>query len=72
MRNFGEVWRGSPSLFLPFLWWFLVGWFWFVACLFLLCIVFLFVVGGFSMHHPTDRIAHTTAFVTPVVEHWLL
>ena len=24
------------------------------------------------MHHPTDRITHTTAFVTPVVEHWLL
>ena len=23
------------------------------------------------MHHPTDRIAHTTVFVTPVVEHWL-
>ena len=23
------------------------------------------------MHHPTDRIAHTTAFITPVVEHWL-
>ena len=23
------------------------------------------------MHHPTDRIAHTTAFVTPVVVHWL-
>ena len=23
------------------------------------------------MHHPRDRIAHTTAFVTPVVEHWL-
>ena len=23
------------------------------------------------MHHPTDRIAHTTAVVTPVVEHWL-
>ena len=22
------------------------------------------------MHHPTDRIVHTTAFVTPVVEHW--
>ena len=22
------------------------------------------------MHHPTDRIIHTTAFVTPVVEHW--
>ena len=21
--------------------------------------------------HPTDRIAHTTVFVTPVVEHWL-
>ena len=25
----------------------------------------------FYMHRPTDRIAHTTAFVTPVVEHWL-
>ena len=24
------------------------------------------------MHHPTDRITHTTAFVTPVVEHWLV
>ena len=23
------------------------------------------------MHHPTDRIAHTTVFVAPVVEHWL-
>ena len=23
------------------------------------------------MHHPRDRIAHTTAFATPVVEHWL-
>ena len=23
------------------------------------------------MHHPTDRITHTTAFVTPVVEHCL-
>ena len=26
---------------------------------------------GFYMHHPTDRITHTTAFVTPVMEHWL-
>ena len=25
----------------------------------------------FYMHHPTDRITYTTAFVTPVVEHWL-
>ena len=23
------------------------------------------------MHHPTDRITHTTAFVSQVVEHWL-
>ena len=23
------------------------------------------------MHHPTDRITHTTAFGIPVVEHWL-
>ena len=22
------------------------------------------------MHHPTDRIAHTTAYVTPVVKYW--
>ena len=27
--------------------------------------------GFFYMHHPTDRTANTTAFVTPVVEHWL-
>ena len=27
--------------------------------------------GSFYMHHPTDRMTHTTAFVTPVVEHWL-
>ena len=25
----------------------------------------------FYMHHPTDRIAHTMAFVTTVMEHWL-
>ena len=23
------------------------------------------------MHHPTDRMTHTTAVVTLVVEHWL-
>ena len=23
------------------------------------------------MHHPTDRIAHAMAFVTPVMVHWL-
>ena len=23
------------------------------------------------MHHPTDRITHTRALVTPVVDHWL-
>ena len=28
-------------------------------------------MGSFYMHHHTDRISHTTAFVTPVVEHWL-
>ena len=26
---------------------------------------------GSFMHQPTDRIAHTIAFVTPVMEHWL-
>ena len=25
----------------------------------------------FYMHHNTDRTAHTTAFITPIVEHWL-
>ena len=25
----------------------------------------------FNMHHSSDRIAHTTAFVTPVVDFWL-
>ena len=25
----------------------------------------------FYMHHPTDRIAHTTSFVKQVVEYWL-
>ena len=24
------------------------------------------------MHHPADRIAPTMAFLTPVVEHWLV
>ena len=27
--------------------------------------------GSFICITPTDRIAHTTAFVTPVVEHWV-
>ena len=27
--------------------------------------------GFFYMHHPTCRITHTMAFVTPVVGHWL-
>ena len=30
-----------------------------------------FQLTFFYMHHPTYRIAHTTAFVTPVMEHWL-
>ena len=32
---------------------------------------FRLAVRAFYMHHPTDRITHTTAFVTPAVEHWL-
>ena len=27
--------------------------------------------GLIYMHHPIDRIAHTTAFVAPVLGHWL-
>ena len=27
--------------------------------------------GFFYMHHPTDKIAHIIAFVTPFMEHWL-
>ena len=34
-------------------------------------LLFLINRKGSFMHHPTDRIAHTTPFVTPVVEHWL-
>ena len=29
-------------------------------------------LGFCYMHHPTDRIIHTTAFVTPVLEHLLV
>ena len=29
------------------------------------------MVGFFYTHHPTDRVEHTAAYVTPVVEHWL-
>ena len=33
----------------------------------------LFSIGnnGFYMHHPTDKIAHSTAFVIPITEYWL-
>ena len=34
-------------------------------------LLFPIAAGLFYMHRPTDRIAHTTALVTPVVEHWL-
>ena len=27
--------------------------------------------SDFYMHYPTDRLAHVTAFVNPVMEHWL-
>ena len=33
-------------------------------------LLFLVTEQEFYMHHPTDRITHTTAFVTPVVEKW--
>ena len=32
---------------------------------------FRLAARGFYMHHPADRISHTTTFVTPVVDHWL-
>ena len=32
---------------------------------------FLLVTREFYMHHPTNRIEHTWAFVILVVEHWL-
>ena len=31
----------------------------------------LYFTFPLCIHHPTDRIAHSTAFVTPVIEHWL-
>ena len=27
--------------------------------------------GTFYIHHPTEKTAHTTTFVTPVMMHWL-
>ena len=36
-----------------------------------ICYSFRLQQGLFYMHHSTDRIAYTTAFVTPVVEHWM-
>ena len=46
-----------------------------IFCLHYYCIWAMWATHGqqgfFYMHHPTDRITHTTAFVTPVVEHWL-
>ena len=32
---------------------------------------FRLATSGLLYAHPTDRIAHTTAFVTSVMEHWL-
>ena len=34
-------------------------------------ILFNYQQGIFYMHHPRYGIAHITAFVIPVVEHWL-
>ena len=34
-------------------------------------LLFQITSKGFHMHHPIERITHATAFVTPVVEHWL-
>ena len=34
-------------------------------------ILFDYQQGIFYMHHPTDRIAHTTALVTPAVNHYI-
>ena len=34
-------------------------------------LLFLISSKFFYMHHPTDRITHTSAFVTVVMEHWL-
>ena len=39
-----------------------------------ICYSFLLAARGhlnFYMHHPTERIIHTMAFVTPVVELWM-
>ena len=35
-------------------------------------LLFLISIKGiFYMHHPTDMIVHTMAFITPVLDHWL-
>ena len=33
--------------------------------------LFRLAASDFYMHESTDRMTHTTAFLTPVVEHWL-
>ena len=33
---------------------------------------FQLAARGLYMHHPTDRITHTMAFVIPILEHWLV
>ena len=34
-------------------------------------LLFLISITRCYMHHPINKIAHTMAFITPVVEHWL-
>ena len=34
-------------------------------------LLFLLAARVLFIHHPTDRTTHTTAFVTPIMEHWL-
>ena len=34
-------------------------------------LLFLNICKVFYMHHPTDRMVHTSAFVSAVMVHWL-
>ena len=35
------------------------------------CVLFVCCCCCLYMHHPTDKLTHTTAFFKPVVEHWV-
>ena len=42
-----------------------------IPCCLLKRVAYVATASFFYMDYPTDRTAHTTAFIGPVVDHWL-